>query len=212
MDVQWANFWVNFALALITFLAVVIALFGKAFWDWWNKPKMIFRLGNKEPHRIQGITNNKQIIWYFRLEVMNVGKTIAKNCYIKINSVLSDDGRQIEYFEPSKLKWSGAPRDMNYRENPPKNINEVDIPNLPPIFRESKDISPRRGWELCDLFETLGDGSFTFLSHSGRPYYRINEGNYIIEIEIFGDDIEPKKKKFKLSYIRDFPLIRIDWV
>ena len=211
IDVQWANFWVGVILAVITLLAVSVALFRQWFWNLVNKPKVGFKIGNKEPHRIQGKMSNGKPIWYFRLELKNIGKTVAKNCYIKINSVLSEDGRPIEYFEPDTLKWSNAPRDMGYRINPIKDINDVDKNQLTPIFRESKDISPNGGWEFCDLFEARGYGDFTFISRGNRPSYMIKDGNYIVEIEIFGDNIEPRKKKFKLYSIKDFPLVGIDW-
>jgi len=34
MNILLANFWVDVALAIITLLAVIVALFGKTFWDW----------------------------------------------------------------------------------------------------------------------------------------------------------------------------------
>ena len=211
IDVQWANFWVDVVLALITLLAVGVALFREWFWGRVNRPKIMFKVGNEEPHKVQGKTSNGMPLWYFRLEVKNIGKTAAKNCYIKINSILPENERDIKYFEPDTLKWSNAPRDMGYRINPAKDINDVDKSQLIPIFKETKDISPNGGWEFCDLFEAGGYGDFTFISRGNRPSYVINDGNYIIEIEIFGDNIEPRKKKFKVYSIRDFPLVGIDW-
>jgi len=211
-DPQWVMAIATIISLVVTIFLSLIALFKEDFIGWKNKPKIKFRLGNKKPHLIQGVLINGTPIWYFRLEIKNNGNSVAKNCYVRINSVISESGMSLEYFEPDKLKWSGAPRDMKYRKNPSYNLNKGDIPNLIPIFKEYKDISPKGGWEFCDLIESRGDTNFVFLSTGGRPSYNINKGNYIIEIEIFGDNIEPKKKKFKLSYKNDFPLIKIDWI
>lgn len=214
IDVQWANFWVNVILALITLLAVLVALFGKWLWDRVNKPIIVFKVKNAEPHRIQSSGYGGTLLWYFRLEVKNIGKTLAKNCYIKINKVYTEEGASVEYFEPDKLKWSNSSRDMRYRDDPPNIWEEAriqNIPNLIPIFKENEDVSPGDS-EFCDLFWTRGDKEIVFISKGRRPRYSINKENYIVEIEIFGDNLEPKKGKFRISSFEDFPLVKVNWV
>lgn len=98
-------------LTIITFLAVLIALFGKTFWDWWNRPKIKFSLKNEEPHVIWDYSNNP-ITKLFRLKVINEGNTVAKNCHIKVLSV--SPSPEEKFFEPDTLKWSSAPKDMRY--------------------------------------------------------------------------------------------------
>ena len=70
-------------LAIITSLAVLVALFGKKFWDWWNEPIIEFSLNNKEPHVVWSYSNNL-ITKLFRLRVINKGNTVAKNCRVKV--------------------------------------------------------------------------------------------------------------------------------
>jgi len=202
-DPQWI-------IAILTFLAVLIALFGKAFWDWWNKPKIKFGLSNKEPYVITYYTSHL-MPRLFRLKVINKGGKVAKNCRIKIISISpSPDGLT---FEPDVLKWSSAPRDMRYRINPPIEIDRINnISNLPPIYKEHKDISPKGGWEFCDLF-LFGSGGDTikFASSGSREFLARND-SYIVTIEISGDNLKPRKAKFKISNLHKKRYLRIDWV
>lgn len=76
IDVQWANFWVNFGLAIITFLAVLVALFQQKFWDWWNSPVIKIGFGNEKPYTLDSYPHGI-INLLFRLKIVNLGETVA---------------------------------------------------------------------------------------------------------------------------------------
>jgi len=206
-DPQWVIAIATMLSAVATFGVSIVALFGDALKSWLNQPVIKFGLSKNEPHIVQAM-RNMYPIWYFRLRVKNIGKTVAKNCHIKIKSVIPITGKLDFPFEQSVLKWSSAPRDMRYREDP-ENIIKDNVPLLTPIFRELKDIPPLGGWEMCDLFETVGNGFITFLSLGRRE---ISVGDHIMTIEIFGDNLEPKEKKFRISPSNDFRQVKIDAV
>lgn len=194
-------------LTIVALLAVLIALFGKTFWDWWNRPKIRFALNNKEPYVITYYTT-ALMPKLFRLKVINKGRTIAKNCKIKITSVAPLSIA----FEPDVLKWSNAPRDMRFRIDPSKDIQFCDIHNLPPIYREFKDISPNGGWEFCDLFLHGAGGDTIKFSSSGSREFVTHEDSYIVCIEISGDNLNPRRAKFKISNLHKRKDLRIDWI
>ena len=181
--------------AWITLIAVLVALFQQKFWDWWNKPVIIFGLSNFSPHIVTDY-GNPTMTKYFRLRVINTGRTTAKNCQIKILSV-NPMNKQLNFplIEPDKLKWSSAPTDSRYS-----------------IPREKLDISPHGGWEFCDIFKLesthLVDIKFQSL---GRREVSIRE-EYLLKIEISGDNFDPKIAYIKtINPQNGFWEIKFDW-
>ena len=176
LDPQWI-------IVILTFLAILVALFGLDILSWRNRPKIRFALSNYPPYVIQTFNSQKFMIKYFRIKVINMGKTVAKNCHIKLISASSTGKERIlPLIEPDKLKWSNAPLDSRYS-----------------IRREKLDISPHGGWEFCDLFrlESTGMDKIRFMS-SGERDVPIND-NYIIKIEISGDNLRPRKATIKTT-------------
>ena len=107
IDVQWASFWVNLVLAITTFLAVLVALYKED----WRIPKIEVRFGNQPPYNIYPFLNSSGML--FRIKIVNKGKTVARNCQVKLLSVKSEEGNNVlDKNEPDTLKWSGSPREM----------------------------------------------------------------------------------------------------
>jgi len=62
----------------------------------------------------------------FCIKIVNLGKTVARNCQVKLLSVKSVEGKNVlDKEEPDILKWSGSPREMGFRADPQGNINLV---------------------------------------------------------------------------------------
>ncbi|MEK6898914.1 MAG: hypothetical protein AABW79_02335 [Nanoarchaeota archaeon] len=195
-------------LAVITSLA--IALFRDNYIAWKNRPIIRLGLKNKEPHVLTLYSASEATITYlFRIKVINDGKTIAKNCKVKILSV--SPAPEERYFEPDILKWSSAPREMQHRIDIP-HIERVDISQLIPIHKENKDISPYSGSEFCDLFSITSRGNMISFISSGKREFLAREKDYMVTIEICGDNLEPKRASFRISLLPDFPLAKVDWV
>lgn len=200
LAVQWASFWVGVALAVITLLAVIVALFKDFLWDSYNKPIIKVGFGNTKPYVIDFYFNSKMTL-LFRLKIVNLGKTIAKNCRVKIISVVPENGDKKESLvdEEDILKWSSAPRDMRYRIDSPNIARVQDISQLIPIYRETKDITPGGGWEFCDLFRIDTQEKKIAFASSGERDFLAEDKNYIVTIEISGDNLKPTKKEIKFS-------------
>lgn len=150
---------------------------------------------NEEPHIITQVGIPPQLIKYFCIKIKNKGKTTAKNCYVKLISVITKDSTK-NLIEPDKLKWSSPPQDSRYS-----------------IPREKIDIPRSGGWEFCDLFklDTFLLTKIQFESLGGRNV-PIN-GEYIITIEITGDNIKPKKAKIKtILPKKGFWNFQISWI
>lgn len=192
--------------AIATFLAVFVALFK----DDIIKPRIKFGISNHRPHVIQLIGKNGMPAKLFRLRIINEGRVMARNCHIKVISILSKDGKS-SVIEPDNLKWSSAPRDMAYRVDPPKDIRNIsDTNQLTPIYREKKDISPKGGWEFCDLMEISSGNILTLVSYGNRDIPANFEDYYVITLEVSGDNVKTREIKFKISNPSDFEKIRIE--
>jgi hypothetical protein len=190
----------EWAMVISTLVLAIVALFGQKFWDWWNKPKIKFGWKNGEPHILTFYSNDGKITKLFRLKVINEGGTIVKNCRIKIISI----SPKKENFEPDILKWSGVPKDTRYQTK--------GTYGLVPIDKETKDITPKGGWEFCDLFEIdTREKRIVFIS-SGRRNFLAEEKDYIVTIEISGDNLEPIKREIKFSILNTFDLAKIEEV
>ena len=190
------------ALTIATFLAIIVALFQQKFWDWWNKPQIKFVLSNFLPTAIPQVGNQGNLLQYYRFKVINEGKTIARNCQIKLVSIISTRKKStFSLIEPDKLKWSSAPIDNRFS-----------------IHREKIDISPSGGWEFCDLLKIDSHllTTIQFMSLGNRILPITDE--YIITIEISGDNFEPKMAQIKLSqnpnanmFIGDLNWMSVNW-
>ena len=189
MDIRLATFRIDVFLAISTFLAIIVALFNQKFWDWINRPKIKFCLSNSPPYIIQKMGKLPTWIKYFRFKVINEGRTVAKNCQVKLISA-EPIGKKLNFplIEPDKLKWSGAPKDTRY-------IND----ELYPTHKERIDIHPLNGWEFCDLFriESTYMIELKFMSPGERKVPIT--GEYIITIEISGDNFKPRKAEIITS-------------
>lgn len=193
-------------IAFLTFIAIFVALFGRDILNWKNKPKILFGLSNIEPCVKTIYGGNENISKYFRIKVINIGNTVAKNCQIKLISVIPEKRKLIPTIvEPDKLKWSNAPLDRRYCHD------TTEINRLIPIHRERIDISPKKGWEFCDLFQITSGNNFLFLSLGARKPIFKNE-NYIITIEISGENLKPRSARLKISNPNSFEKIRISWI
>lgn len=185
-----ANFWVQLGLAIITFIAVIVALFGQKFWSWRNRPvaKVIF--GNFEPYSLV-LYPNSVLTMLFRLKIVNVGKSIIKNCRVKIISAIPENIPNSSLIkEPDVLKWSNAPIDSRYQ-----------------IHKEFKNITPEGGWEFCDFFKVkTTEEKLFFVSAGERNFELVKDGKYEVIIEVSGDNLKPTRKK--ISIITPF---KVDW-
>jgi len=198
-DPQWVTAISTAVLGVVTLLVAIIALFGSAYRDRRDRPIIKIGYGNDKPYVIDSYPN-QTLTRLFRLKLVNQGKTVAKKCRVKIVSVVAEDSTTKDSLikEPDTLKWSSAPLNMMYRQNDGTLANR-DPSKLPPIYREHNDITPKGGWEFCDLFEIdTRERKVIFIS-SGRRNFLAEDKSYIATIEISGDNLEPIKKQIKFS-------------
>ena len=115
--------YLQLGLLVTTFLAVLVALFGEMFREWFKKPNISLKFDQKSDRCFRYATVPSDIIQveqrnpfknveraYYRLKVKNEGG-LAKNVKIKID-IFDSEEKEIQFFEPSTLRWiSGKERE-----------------------------------------------------------------------------------------------------
>jgi hypothetical protein len=193
--------------AIATSLAVIVALFKEDILFCFNKPKIEFILGNKDPFVVYG--NKEKDLKYFRIKIKNKGKTIAKNCSVRLIVVYPYENFNPAISDPVTLKWSASPLDNRYLipQNPPMITH-----TLKPIFREKIDIAPFDGWELCDLFKiTKTRKTINFISvQDENRNMKITGKDYLVYIRISGDNFKSETFKFLVKDNQDWDKISVE--
>lgn len=193
--------------AISTSLAVIVALFKEDILFYFNKPKIEFIFGNKDPFVVYG--NKQKDLKYFRTKIKNKGKTIAKNCSIRLVVVYPDKKFKPAISDPVTLKWSASPLDNRYLipTNPPMITH-----TLKPIFREKIDIAPFEGWELCDLFKIAKAGkTINFISvQNENRNLKITGKDYLVYIRISGDNFKPETFRFLIKSNQDWDKVSVE--
>ena len=186
--------------AIATFLAILVALFGKRIQDWIDRPiiKVYFELTSdrcfrnaipirddiQEFHDI--MTKKRQ---YFRLKVSNDGKSTAKRVRI-ILDLYYEDMKEAERFEPNPLRWVTS------------NTEDIDIANKEityiNLLSQVTEIYEPEGPVPQNLFVIRWE-IFNMIPR-GIAWDRVSR-KYIIKLIVHGDNLEAKT--YWLQFIPD---------
>lgn len=152
---QWAG-------AIATSLAVLVALFRDSILSHWRKPRLGARCSKDSPWTVRTKiivysddpqTNTRKILWsgdcyYVRIEVENTGRTRAEKVQVyasKLERVALDGTREpCNEFIPLNMRWSNSP------------------PSAPTLVLDG--ISPEMG-AFCDVISLCDPAN----PHQGRP-------------------------------------------
>jgi hypothetical protein len=103
------------AVAIATFLAVLVALFGRDLWERRHRPVLTIDYGPGEPYCRDTILEpgNVKAHWV-RVRIVNRGGT-AKGCRGKLIAVCEADGSARNDRDPMLLRWAGMPKNQELR-------------------------------------------------------------------------------------------------
>ncbi len=176
--------------------ALVIAIWGKQFRNYFSKPILSASIELKSPdcHRITVVypeIAQKEESYYFRLRISNSGKTAANNVEITVLELLKNEGngyKKDKDFLPLNLVWA--------------HTHEVEKRRiLPGTFKH------------CDFFHTTSNPNIKIKFDTnvvpnrvkgGRYPTIVNPGKYRVIILIAADDIEVSKFSFDIQFTGNF--------
>jgi len=190
------GFWANISIAVITLVAVLVALFQERIKDFFNKSELDMKINLQPPdcHQIEltdqrdGSVVSKSI--YIRIKVTHTAGRAAQNAEIMLTNFwkVGKKGKKdtIKEFLPMNLVWSHFQ---------PRRI-EAKIPTG--IFRH------------CDFgsFRPVGNGVFLLLDTMVQPNAvsngvipnLIHPGKYRFEVLLTGDNVKPTIKQWDLKF------------
>lgn len=188
-----AGFWVQVVLAVITFLAVIVALFQEKIKDFFNSARLKLEINLKPPdcHQID-LTNqvNGQFISkciYLRIRVTNVWGKTATNVEIMAANMWklkSNKEEAIKSFLPMNLRWSHLHRVAE--AIPPKSFRFCDLGAIRPL-----------NGKVVLWLDTIAQPNPV---SGGVIPNRIEAGEYKLELLISGGNTNPEVTSWKIKF------------
>ena len=180
-----------------TFVAILVALFGKRFNDWLNRPVIrvefdktsdrCFRDARPIGDRIQefsGVVIKKR--QYFRLRISNSGKMTAKKVKVVID-IRYEDMKEAERFEPNCLLWITGDQEVDLASG------EINYVNLLSLVTEVERFSAS---QIPSNFFSIRFEIYNRLNARGIAWDRISRV-YFIKIVVHGENIKASTNWFK---------------
>jgi hypothetical protein len=187
---------------MITAIVAVFVAFLPSILRWYNKPRFKIEFENKEPFcrhnktwfSVVTDTSAKGAVptYWIRLRVKNVGHSIARGCEGKLVSI--KDFTTKEYrkdFDPVVLHWVGSTHN-------PIDINKSESEYLDAILTRVDE--PRVFYIRSELREDVG----TKLTPERK--------DYLLEIVLYGENVEPLQKSFYLKNHEDYDKIELSFI
>jgi len=176
----------SWVVAIVTFLAVMVALFGQRMWEHLRQPRLDITFDRAEPFcRKAPLTDGRQSYWV-RVKVQNRGKDPARACVGKLSEAYTA-GRFRANRDPVQLRWCGVPNDRGFA----------------PVHLASTQ------YEFLNVFEVVqGDPRLWIVTHPALlpGFGTFLEENYehLVEVSVFADNAEPKSETLTVTYSGDF--------
>ena len=192
-----ANLWVSFGLAVVTFLALVVALFQERIRKYWNRAVLDMEINLAPPdcHQIALSNPQGQIVGhtiYIRIKVLHRKGPAGENVEIMpINFWRIDDKQQLlalRYFLPISLVWSHFQPRTNTLRVPASLFRHCDFGH----FLKSKD-----GNKSILLLDTMVQPNPVA---DGEIPNVIKPGKYQFELLLSGDNVKALSKKWEIEF------------
>jgi len=192
-----ANLWVNIGLAVVTFLALMVALFHEKIRKFWNRCILDMEINLIPPdcHQISLSDQNGQIVGqsiYIRIKVKHKKGSAGENVEImpvsfwKINT--QNGLSLLKYFLPISLVWSHFQPRRNIIRLPVGLFRHCDFGHFVKSSKEDKAVlildtmvqpNPVAGGEVPNI---------------------IKSGKYQFELLLSGDNVKPISKRWELEF------------
>ena len=108
LDKNWTDWIIPVSTALLTLLAVAVAIFKETIISWFYSPKLKVSYKPENPYVTLGFFL-KVPAYYYHLEVTNVRKKPCEECFVEISEIyekIDNKYCKINDFIPTPLKWA----------------------------------------------------------------------------------------------------------
>ena len=188
----WISHWPNLLTSIGTLSMALVIVYIEIIKPWREKPRIIIEFENEAPFcRTVLVERTGQLAYYIRVRVRNTGKSVARRLRGKLVEVANKNGTLNEDFDPLFLHWTTIEtvERLSYK----RFVNYLD-----PIDLKSGE------FDYLDVF-SAGAGEKGLVKIATSPYprgcrkkFRMSEGIETFKITIYGDNIDPVSKTYKL--------------
>ncbi|RLI75500.1 hypothetical protein DRP05_14675 [Archaeoglobales archaeon] len=189
--------------AIGTFSMAVLLFYIEVIKGWLKRPKIRIEFRQEEPYCKEVPLEDLQNIpsYWIRIKVENIGKQIAKGVEGRLVEIKDKNGNSIKEFVPLILRWASRPyskipdiQDVRMDINRGASwfldvIYIADVAKLKSSEKERYKIWGQRT-HICDIYMGLPTGTLKDL----------DPGEYYLTITIYGDNIKPLSKTFRLTW------------
>ncbi len=193
-----ANLWVSIALAIVTFGALLVALFQEKIKGWFNRATLDMEINLAPPDCHQIDLNDPRGAFickslYIRIKVSHKNGIAGENIEIMpVNfSSISSDGevKKLSYFLPINLVWSHFQPRTNVMRVPVGLFRHCDFGR----FVKNADGNPLLVLDTMIQPNKVADGEIPNV---------IKPGKYVFELLLSGDNVKSLVKKWELEFAR----------
>jgi hypothetical protein len=141
--------------------AAIIAIFQNDIRRYLNRPIIEISFKNEEPwcrDAIDPSWDANSFVYYYRVKITNNGKTTAKKCEGKINSIQLENGNLFAPFDPIVLDWVGHKTEtieINRDEHEFLGLLSVRQTDVSQFIISADDFSPNTHSILLFMVKTL---------------------------------------------------------
>lgn len=197
---------------VITFLAVIVAIFSKKIEMFFNQAKIRMSIQNKFPDRTKTKHSNNKDVVYFRFNIQNNESNDAENVQVYLTNLYKyKNGKKSELanFLPMRLNWSYSSYNPNeivlttrfpYFDCELKSLQITNLPEKANLQRLIKNTN-----RYCDFFYMeLNSNQLVFCTEDRMITNDLNcniiqeTGEYIAEFILACSNMR-KTKKYRLS-------------
>lgn len=188
ISVEWWGVGTNAAAAIVTFMAVLVALVGWRFMDWRRRPRLEIAFKHEAPWcRKTNLDDDRQAYW-IRLQVKNKGHNPARACIGKVTRVCSD-GTVRDDIDPMRLRWCGV-RDKDGFKAIHLAKDQVEFLNVLRLESDAQSV----------IFETFPSKEYA----PGHPVRLNTNVDHTIEVAVMADNAEPASRCLTVRYDGNF--------
>ena len=181
-NAQWLTSGATLALAIVTFVTLLVTLFVTLVMPWCRRPKFSVRFDKKDCRK----ANSPQQSYWLRLRVTNSGRSVARKCVGRIVK-FRDKSEERTDLDPVMLHWVGT----DWGKHPPY-FTTIDLNRKEPSLL---DVLITKANSPCKASFIFTHG---FLDGTNTTDILFGNGN--IQVTIYGDDVKPCAKKYSIIW------------
>lgn len=177
-----------------TFLIMLVALFGKEFWNWYQRPEITLEFNEENPF----IVDAGSIVW-IRVRMYNKGHTTAKKCEARLEKIFDATSQVCEikdHFDKLILPWVGYPYAVKGDKRTPEISYIASKEWITMDIAEDMDAL----FDICYIIKNTKEICLvTSVEWPLLVEWKRKEQKLNLFISVYGDNFKPRSRKIEID-------------